>query len=75
MTALHIKNFNNGRYMQTFQPDNFIPAIVKGTIDCYQFIPLSVTYTLAGGHKVSTKQNIFSHTFQLMSMWFDMVLL
>ena len=45
-----------------------------GTIDSYQFIPLSVTLTLAGSQKVSTKQNlgfIFSHTFLLIGMKFD----
>ena len=32
-----------------------------GTIDLYHFIPLSLTLTLAGGHKVSAKQNIWLH--------------
>ena len=28
------------------------------TIDFYHFIPLSLTWTLAGDHKVSAKQNL-----------------
>ena len=31
-----------------------------GTIDFYHFVPLSLTLTLAGGHKVSTKQNLLA---------------
>ena len=49
-----------------------------GTIDFYCFIPLSLTVTLAGRHKVSAKQNLlasFIHTlFKLIRMKFDMVL-
>ena len=30
-----------------------------GTIDFYHFIPLWLTLTFAGGHKVSAKQNAF----------------
>ena len=29
-----------------------------GAIDCYNFIPLSVTLTLARGYEVSTKQHL-----------------
>ena len=64
--VLYGKNFNVGQYMQTFQPTFFIPALLIGTIGFYHFIPLSLTLTLPGGHKVSTKQNLlasFSHTF------------
>ena len=38
---LHGKNFNIGYYMQKFQPNIFIPAMLIGTIDFYYFIPLS----------------------------------
>ena len=41
--------------MQTFQPIFVVPAMFVGTIDFYHFIPLSLTLTLAGGHKVSAK--------------------
>ena len=47
-----------------------------GTIDFYNFISLSFTLNLAGGLKVSLKQNplpsFFSHTFQLTGITFDM---
>ena len=52
-------------YWQTFPPNLFIPAMIIGAIDVYCSIPLSVTLTLAGGHKVSAKQILlasFSHT-------------
>ena len=45
------------------------------TINLCHFIPLSLTLTSAGGHKVSTMQNLlatfFSHTFQLIRMIFN----
>ena len=39
----------------------FILAMLIVTIDIDHFIPLSVTMTLVGGHKVSTKQCLFLH--------------
>ena len=55
------KNLGSGCYVQTYQPNYFIPAmLVIGTVNFYDFIPLSVTLTLDGGHKVSGKQNPFS---------------
>ena len=30
----------------------FHPALFIGTVDFYQFIPLSLTLTMSGGHKV-----------------------
>ena len=61
-----------------FQPNDFQPAMIIGTIDLYYFIPLSLTLTLARGHKISAKHKphgfIFSHTFQLIRMKSDMVL-
>ena len=53
--AILWQGFNIGRYLQTFLPDSFIPAMLTGTIDFYLFIPLSVTLTLAGIHKVNEK--------------------
>ena len=56
------KDFNVGHYMQTFQPNFFIPAMFVGTMDSTMFIP--VTMILPGGHKDSAKQNAlasFSH--------------
>ena len=70
------QNFKVGCYMHILT-NFFIPAMFIGIIDFYNFIPLSLTLTMAGGHKVSTKQNLsarFSCTFQLTRMKFDMVL-
>ena len=62
--CLCCKNLNVGHYMQTFQPNFVISAMLKGTTDFYHFIPLSLTLTVAGDYKVSTNENIlasFSH--------------
>ena len=32
-----------------------------GTVDIYHFIPVSLTLSLLGGHKVSAKQHLWSH--------------
>ena len=53
LLVLHGKNFKVGQYMQSFQPDFVIPSMLIDTSDIYYFIPLSVTLTLAGGHKIS----------------------
>ena len=44
--------------MQTAQRNELflLPAMLIGTIDFYHFMPLSLTLTLPGAHKVSTKQ-------------------
>ena len=47
-------------YAQTLQPDSFMLALHIGTNDIYLFIPLPVTLTLVGSHKVSGKQNLFT---------------
>ena len=49
------KDFNNGHFMQTFQPNIFIAAMLIGTNDLEL---LSLTLTFSGGHKVSKKQNL-----------------
>ena len=54
------KNFNIVCYAQTFQLQIVVPAMLMETIDCYHFIQLSVTLTLAGRHKVSTMQNLLA---------------
>ena len=46
------KDLNSGHYMQTFQPNLVTPAMLIGNIDLYHFIPLSLTLTFPGGHKV-----------------------
>ena len=37
-----------------------ISVMLIGTIDFYHLIPLSLTLTLPGGHKVSAKQNLLA---------------
>ena len=37
------KNYNAGHYMQTFLPDFFVSAMLRGTIDFYHLRPLSTT--------------------------------
>ena len=55
LTVLCGENWNIGHCKQSFKPTLFIAAMLKGTIDPYQFISLS-TLALAWGHKVSRKQ-------------------
>ena len=46
--------------------------MLRGTIDFYHFIPLSLTLTFPEGHKVSAKPNLlalFSHTLSNWSGW------
>ena len=59
-SVLRGKNFNVGHYSQTSQPNSFTPVRFISTIDFRHFMPLSVTSTLAGGHKVSTKQKLLT---------------
>ena len=55
------KNFNTEHYVQTFQPNMFILAMLIGTIHFCHIIPLSVALTLAWGHQVRRKQNFLIH--------------
>ena len=70
------KNFNCGHYTKTVQPNVFIHVLLIDTIDCCHFIPLSLTLTLPGGHKIRAKPIafIFSHTFNLIITKFDVVM-
>ena len=68
--------------LQTVQPNFFVPAMLLGTIDFYHFIPLSLvpfytafSLTLPGGHMVSRCCLLFSHTFHLIRMKFDVVMM
>ena len=64
--AVHLSVFltwqklNIGHNPQSTQPIFFIPAMLIGSTDFYHFIPLVVTLTLAGGLKVSAKQNLLA---------------
>ena len=59
-SILRDKNLNAGYYKQTFQPPFFTPVMFIGTIDFHHFIPLSLTSTLTGGHKVSAIQTLLA---------------
>ena len=64
--SLRGKTFNIQHYMQTVQPNAFIPAMLIGTIDLKNVVLLSLTLTLLEGYKVNAKQNLlasFSPTF------------
>ena len=49
LSILYGKNFNIGYYMQTFQSNIFIPAMLIGSFDFWPW-----------GYKVSTKQNLLA---------------
>ena len=68
------KNFNIGDYTQTVQQFFFIPAILIGTIDFYHFMSFSLTLTLLGGRKAKPIGFIFSNTFRLIRVKFDVVM-
>ena len=46
--------------MQTFQPIFFIPVTLIG-IDFCQYVPLSVTLAVAGGHEVIANRTLAYH--------------
>ena len=56
------------------QPNICIPAVLVGTYDLNSDTQLSVTSTVAGGHRGQRNAKlagfIFSHTFQLLRMKF-----
>ena len=54
----------------------FVPAMLIGTMRFYYFIQFFTDFDLVWGHNVSVQQNlfIFSHTFHLISMKFDVVM-
>ena len=56
----------------------FVLAVLIGTIDFCDFMPLSMTLTLAGAqgqHKTKPISIIFSHTFHLIEMKFEVNLM
>ena len=72
LSVLYGKNCDIGHYMKTVQPNLFIVSMLIGTIDFCHLIPLLLTWTLPGGHKISTKQNLlasFSHTLFIWWGW------
>ena len=69
--SYHAIDFNIGHYTQTFQPIFSIAAMLIGTIDFYHFIPLSLTFTIAGlqgQRKAKSLSFTLLHTFQLIRM-------
>ena len=63
------KTVNAGHYTQTVEPNFFIPAMLSSTIDLYHFLPLVMTLTWPGGHKVSAKQNLLASFSPALSIW------
>ena len=65
LSILHGKNIK--QEAQSRQPNFFVPAMLLGIIDCYQFILISVMLIVVESHTVSRKQNLlflfFSHHF------------
>ena len=59
--VLHSKNLNAGRYLQTFLPSVFIPAMLIHTIDFYHFIPLLLTLILAGATRSAQSKTYWLH--------------
>ena len=59
------------RWTLHFSPNFFIPAMLIRTIDFCHFILPSLTFTLPGGHKVSTKQNPFTSFSCTLLTWSD----
>ena len=76
LTILHGKSFIIWLDIvsKLFNQYFFTSTLLMGTVDHYRFISLSMTLTLTGSHMVSWKQTLLSHTFQLISLEFDMVL-
>ena len=76
LAVLRGKNFNVGHYTQTFKPF-FIPAMLIGTTDFYKFF---ITFTdlkrgweSQGQCKAKPLGYIFSHTFELIRMKFEVL--
>ena len=67
------KNFNVRHYTQAVLPNI---AILKGTIDIYHFVPLSLNLTLPGSHKVTARKTYWLHflTFHLLRITFNEVM-
>ena len=66
LSVLHGKNSNVVHYVQTFLPNSLIPAViilVTAISNLYQFIPLSMTLTLAEGHDLIGKENLLASGF------------
>ena len=73
---LHGKNFTVGHSMQTMQPNLLVPAMLIGTIDFYRSVPLLLTLALLGSQgqcKTKPLGFIFSHTFHLLKVKFDVM--
>ena len=65
------RKFNNELYMQTFQDNSFIPAMLVGAIDLSHLKPLLVTLT--ADHKIAESKTClvhFFHTPQLIRIGF-----
>ena len=51
-------------YLQTFEANVFIPAMITiSTINLYRLVPLSISLTMAEGHKISKT------SFHILALW------
>ena len=57
-------NLTLGITHKQFNQFIFLPAMLIRTIAFYHYVPLSLTLTLPGGHKVSAKQNVLASVFR-----------
>ena len=72
------KNLNVGHYLQNVQPKFYIAAMLLGTIwllpFCTTFTDLDIAWGSQGQHKAKPAGFIFSQTFPLIRMKFDMMM-
>ena len=60
--------------MQTFQPNVFTSAVIKGTINFYHFHDLDVGWELQCQQKAKPAGFIFSLMFEPIGMQFDVIM-
>ena len=71
------KTLNVRHYTLTIQPDFFIPVLLIGTVNFYQFLTctdLDLAWGSQGQHKAKPIGIIFLHTFHLIRMKFDVAM-
>ena len=67
--VLHGKSFKVVDYVQLFNQFFIVPDRLIGTSNFYHFIPLSLTLTLSGCHKVCTKLSLFASFSPTLFSW------
>ena len=63
------KNFIIWPYTQIFQRNSFTPAMYIDTINSCHFLPVLVILTLAGGHKVNGRWNLWASFSFILFNW------